>query len=64
MIEKGYLFHIFICHVLIIGSKDPSLSSNEMVSSKVKTKKSNKKGSSSSSGMFNYYILLFRFVND
>ena len=39
MIEKGYLFHIFICHVLIIGSKDPSLSSNEMVSSKVKTKK-------------------------
>ena len=63
MIEKGYLFHIFICHFLIIGSKDPSLSSNEMVSSKVKTKKSNKKGNSSS-GMFNYYILLFRFVND
>ena len=28
----------------IIGSKDPSLSSNEMVSGKVKTKKSDKKG--------------------
>ena len=43
MIEKGHLFHIFICHFLIIGSKDPSLSSKEMASSKVKTKKSNKK---------------------
>ena len=62
MIEKGYIFHIFICQFLIIGSKDPSLSSNEMVSGKVKTKKSKKKVVSSS--MFNYYILLFRFVNN
>ena len=56
MIEKGHLFHIFICHFLIIDSKDPSLSSKEMASSKVKTKKSNKKGSSSNS-MFCYLDL-------
>ena len=35
MIEKGYLFHIFIFHFLIIDSEDSSLSLNEMVSSKV-----------------------------
>ena len=60
MIEKGYLFHIFIFHFLIIGSKDLSLSSNEMVSSKVKTEKSTKKGSSSSStssSMFYYFVI-------
>ena len=56
MIEKGHLFHIFICHFLIIGSKDPSLSSKEMASSKVKTKKSNKKGSSSSSNSMFCYL--------
>ena len=62
MIEKGYIFHIFICYFLIIDFKDLSLSSNEMVSGKVKTKESNKKGISSS--MCNYHILLFRFVNN
>ena len=62
MIEKGYISHIFICQFSIIGSKDLSLSSIEMISGKVKTKKSKKKGISSS--IFNYYILLFRFVNN
>ena len=55
MIEKSYLFHIFICHFLIIGSKDPSLYSKEMTSSKVKRKKSSKKDSSS--GIFCYLDL-------
>ena len=54
MIENGHLLHIFIYHFLITGSKDPSLSTMEMASSKVKTKKSNKKGSSS---MFCYLDL-------
>ena len=62
MIEKVYIFHIFICHFLIISSKDPSLSSNEMVSGKVKTRKSNKKSIISS--MFTYYIVSFRFLNN